>query len=66
MRICVGTVDSCKILHTALHRLKLQLGITMSHKLYMIKECAPVIIKYAEQDSSQDQLMFSTFQYEKV
>lgn len=39
MRICVGTVDSCKILHTALHRLKLQLGITMSHKLYMIRMC---------------------------
>ena len=39
MKICVGTVDSCDIIHTALHRVKLLLGITASHKLYMIRMC---------------------------
>lgn len=34
----MGIVDSCKIIHT-LHRVKLELGITTSHKLYMIRMC---------------------------
>ena len=59
MKIYAGTVDPGKITYTTLHRVELQLGITISHKLYMIR-MYPSDNKIYKTRFFKDQL-FSTF-----